>query len=121
MTRRKWVELHMPQMITDLADGGVYDCPCDGEYYRMPDESKDEMLCDMRKVMANDEICRECWDQEMIEEKVDKMNEDITLKNSIIALEHNMEEVGSDYISMTFYHEKHMITITISKTEDTDE
>lgn len=66
MTCREKLAIEHPEHVTDEYVGGCACCPHTFKY--MPRESG---LCHKRNCNATNAICRECWDQELPEEKID--------------------------------------------------
>lgn len=85
MTRKEWIEKHLPAYISDRADGGVIGCP---RSYRELTEIDPSVLtnnpCKGCHELSSFHVCEECWNQELNikeERKTNMTRKEWMLKN----------------------------------------
>ena len=66
MTRKEWIEKHLPAYISDRADGGVIGCPRSyRELVRMDPNVLTDNPCKGCHALSSFDVCTECWNQEL--------------------------------------------------------
>lgn len=66
MTRKEWIEKHLPAYISDRADGGVIGCPRSyRELVRMDPNVLTDNPCKGCHALSSFDVCTECWNQEI--------------------------------------------------------
>lgn len=66
MTRKEWIEKHLPAYISDRADGGVIGCP--NWYHELTRMDPSILLnwpCKGCHELSSFHVCEECWNQEL--------------------------------------------------------
>ena len=62
MTRKEWIEKHLPAYISDRADGGVIGCPRSyRELVRMDPNVLTDNPCKGCHALSSFDVCMECW------------------------------------------------------------
>lgn len=66
MTRKEWIEKHLPAYVNDRADGGVIGCPRSyRELVRMDPSVLTDNPCKGCHELSSFHVCEECWNQEI--------------------------------------------------------
>lgn len=66
MTRKEWIEKHLPAYISDRADGGVIGCPRSyRELVRMDPNVLTDNPCKGCHALSSFDVCTECWNREL--------------------------------------------------------
>lgn len=79
MTRKEWIEKHLPAYISDRADGGVIGCPRSyRELVRMDPNVLTDNPCKGCHALSSFDVCTECWNQEL--NVKEEMKENMTRK-----------------------------------------
>lgn len=85
MTRKEWIEKHLPAYINDRADGGVIGCPRSyRELVRMDPSVLTNNPCKGCHELSSFHVCEECWNQELNikeERKTNMTRKEWMLKN----------------------------------------
>lgn len=93
MTRKEWIEKHLPAYISDRADGGVIGCPRSyRELVRMDPNVLTDNPCKGCHALSSFDVCTECWNTPLPEEGIHP-SDNVEIRKTM----------GEPHIGDTFY------------------